>query len=851
MSETSAESAPSRAQTPSPGPRAGWPVLWVLLALIPIFIFAVMIWQRRWMSDDGFINLRVVQNLLAGQGPVFNIGERVEAYTSTLWLGFLTLFSAPGIRPERVAVYGGFLLSLVGAFSATWAAATLHQWNLAGRATRAGMRRFLGVLPLGMLTYAVLPPAWDYGTSGLETGMSLAWLGGSFALLVYLAKREFYEPESADLTDEEPAADSPGNLVYYGAAFVLGLAPLIRPELQLFCLGFMAPLLLLYFGRARGGFTPLRLLKIGCALGALPVAYQLFRMGYFAALVPNTAYAKEAFESHWGQGANFFGNFFFRYWLLFPIALLGVFWARSLSRARSQVQRLLSRELPRSAQAARLRFLLLLIPAICGVGYCAYVVKVGGGFMHGRLFLPGVFGMLLPVMVVPVYADKKELKPAAARLGYALAAALLGWAAICGLKLRVPVENEHGIGDERGWYAREAKRLNPVLLEDYEEMYFTRRAQGILGNASRSCRQLFAERGGFFEDVADARKLGGGWRPDEGCRPTVDARILQSTTFDELYPSARVFDVDDAYIERGTALVVMQTAMGMQGLLFGPHTHLVDRVGLASPLASRLELARRGRPGHEKSLSSPWMIGRFAAPQEEEDPRVMAARQALECGALKDLMDATNAPMSFGRFAKNLGAAFRFHTLRIPTDPLAARRTFCDLPAPEIVMSGGKGGKEVKWECAPGYALSSLGTRIGEREDTLAQLRPECRPITNLDELEAKGGDFSAKLSGHPAQAPAFGEHNTTSPVSLHCPMESAIVGLRGKADRFVEEVAPICASEQGDEATPEMPPNGEAGPDAEPFEVRCPEGTLAIGFAGRAGALVDAVGLICAAPGH
>lgn len=40
---------------------------------------------RRWISDDGLIVLRTVRNLEAGNGPVFNVGERVEANTSTLW----------------------------------------------------------------------------------------------------------------------------------------------------------------------------------------------------------------------------------------------------------------------------------------------------------------------------------------------------------------------------------------------------------------------------------------------------------------------------------------------------------------------------------------------------------------------------------------------------------------------------------------------------------------------------------------------------------------------------------------------------------------------------------------------
>ena len=43
------------------------------------------------MSDDGFIHLRVVEQVAAGHGPVFNVGERVEASTSPLWVALLVL----------------------------------------------------------------------------------------------------------------------------------------------------------------------------------------------------------------------------------------------------------------------------------------------------------------------------------------------------------------------------------------------------------------------------------------------------------------------------------------------------------------------------------------------------------------------------------------------------------------------------------------------------------------------------------------------------------------------------------------------------------------------------------------
>lgn len=47
--------------------------------LVVSLLFAWGAWQRRWIADDGLIVLRTVRNLLAGNGPVFNAGERVEA----------------------------------------------------------------------------------------------------------------------------------------------------------------------------------------------------------------------------------------------------------------------------------------------------------------------------------------------------------------------------------------------------------------------------------------------------------------------------------------------------------------------------------------------------------------------------------------------------------------------------------------------------------------------------------------------------------------------------------------------------------------------------------------------------
>ena len=71
-------------------------------------------WTRRWMSDDGLIVLRTVRNILAGNGPVFNVGERVEANTSTLWQYLIAAFGwIPGVRLEDVSMWLALIFTAV------------------------------------------------------------------------------------------------------------------------------------------------------------------------------------------------------------------------------------------------------------------------------------------------------------------------------------------------------------------------------------------------------------------------------------------------------------------------------------------------------------------------------------------------------------------------------------------------------------------------------------------------------------------------------------------------------------------------------------------------------------------
>ncbi|QDG52711.1 hypothetical protein FIV42_18790 [Persicimonas caeni] len=765
---------------------------WLLLTLVPIVAFAVGAWQRRWMSDDGFINVRIVHNILDGFGPVFNVGERIEAHTSTLWVALTSIPSALGVPVEYAAVYGGIGLSIAALALAAWTASALH------REPGDETPRFAGVLPVGLVIYAAIPAAWDYASSGLETGLALFWMALCFTLIT----RVGLDDSSAQTQSAQERPDSH----FYATGFVLGLGPLVRPELALYSFTFLACLLLAFFHRERGGFSFKKLVLLGVAMGALPVGYQLFRMGYYAALVPNTAYAKEAFESRWTQGGHYFDHFFGLYELLFPMALAAVLWISAVVREASEKR--------------WRRLSLVLLPTLCGIAYTVYVVKVGGGFMHGRLFLPPVFGTLLTVMVVRL--RPQDTPPAYVGARALVFALIVGWAVYCATSIRVARENVHGIGDERGWWTRLSGIDNPITADDFAKTSFHRDAVMLRKMAKKQCPAAFGE--------------------GDTCEPVVYARPYQGTKFGKLFPSKRTYPLRDKVAKRKIGVAAQRTAMGIRGTVVGPHVHVVDHVGLSDPLSSHLKIEKRGRPGHEKSLSDAWMVARFAEPVPGEDPRIQTARRVLQCGRLAELLEAVQAPLTFGRFFGNMSAAFRFHTLRVPPDPFVAEQELCGAEPPHVETIGGRGGTEHQWRCGPAEALAGFDVSDDKKSRALGWLRPRCVGV------EKKGDAY--KLSGRHGKAPGFGKLSFGKSTPLECPHGKAVVGIAGGKGSLIERMSAVCAQVDFDaDEHGATTRTREVGSGGEDFELMCPAGTVATGVVTRSGHLIDAVGLMCSTP--
>lgn len=344
------------------------------LLAIPLVVLALGAWHYRWMHDDGFINLRVVSQIRAGNGPVFNAGERVEAFTSPLWVAMLLLGDLlTPIRLEWIAVLSGLALSLGGLTMALWGSIRLQR----GIAERALW------LPVGALVFVSFAPVWRFTTGGLENGLTYAWLGSCLFALATWSTRDDTLPR--------------------WQAIVLGLGPLVRPELLLMSVAFVALVVGAQWRRDRWRDR----LSLLAAAFALPVLYEIFRMGYYASLVPNTAIAKEASRSYW-----FWGRFYFRQmmlesyalWLPLLILLLGAY---------VPLVWLLRRD-------ARNRALLVAATFVVGglvVGL--YIVRVGGDYMPARLLLPSLFAVLAPVSVVPA---KKQFVGATLAVAWAVVA---------------------------------------------------------------------------------------------------------------------------------------------------------------------------------------------------------------------------------------------------------------------------------------------------------------------------------------------------------------------------------------------------------------------------------------------
>lgn len=349
--------APASESHTTPAPVApsgyGWIVLLVMGA------GAGFAYWRAWVSDDAFITFRHVANCLAGHGPVFNVGERVQAFTHPLW--FLLLLAGATVAN---------LYAVVVALGIAATSALLGAVGLFLRGSRQPTVRFLlvALLLLGSHTFV------EYQTSGLETGLSHLLVALQWGWLLRAIEQ-----------------DRPIPLV--GPAVLGALLMLNRPDHVVLCALPMVGLLIVALRRHRLGGL-LRLTPAGAVLGA----WYGFATVYYGTPFPNTAYAKAGLAQAllWHRGFGYVSDYAQSEPVHAAFASFAVLLAVAIG-----VRGLLAR-----TRAAGM----LLCLALAVVLHVAYVVHMGGDFMRGRfLGVTLVAGVLLGQHVIGRFLPERDI----------------------------------------------------------------------------------------------------------------------------------------------------------------------------------------------------------------------------------------------------------------------------------------------------------------------------------------------------------------------------------------------------------------------------------------------------------
>ena len=554
------------------------------LVALPVMIILIGGWSHRWAADDAYIDVRVVGNLLSGNGPVFNVGERVEVFTDPIWVGILALVRGTlGMLPTAwwavliglACTAGGVALSVAGS-------------------ARLGRRQGASiVIPAGMLCLVCVDVMWDFATSGLETGLIFLWIGTLWWLLV------------------RRLSSGRGAVVI---GLLSGLGPFIRPDLALVSLTFAAGLVLVL---VRSPSDHDRRWLVGAAFVAPPLALELLRAAYFGMLLPNTALTKSAFTPWPGQGLHYLLDTLGPTWIWIPVLLLGALAARRSARWWGA--------------GAHLAVAVLMVPVVAGLADAAYVVLIGGDFMHGRMLLPCLF-----LLVGALWLDPADRLESVVPIGVALFCAV----ALIGIRYPVRLVGAHFISNERSFYVTISGSPHPISTTDYR-------------------RALTALSGAKLAGIAAQTDAG------------TTRVFVDSTT-----PLVRSWDlVPGRRIVRARLVAPVET-IGINGVTAGSRVYLFDLLSLANPIGSHLERAApSGRPGHNDPTPPSWMVARFVPVSSLDrvgklDRRLDAAeRRQLACPAMGGYLHAITAPMTVSVVLDNLRHALTWTTLRIPARP--------------------------------------------------------------------------------------------------------------------------------------------------------------------------------------
>lgn len=328
------------------------PLIIVLASIAVIVLHNAAI--HPWMLDDAFISFRYAENFCSGHGVVYNVGDRVEGYTSFLWVALLALGHGVGLDTVFFSKILGFIFSV----ACILLLASAHRF-VKYVDKKASL---IAVLFLG--TWGIFTP---WATSGMEVTL--------FTFLVLLSVLLHLSARTAD--------DGKARLRLVGV--ICALSALTRPEgLLIFAVLFADQLLTSLKRRKRA------VMHSTLSFLALYLPYFAWRYWYYGYPLPNTFYGKVGASIHQvARGAHYLVQFAIPALLLIIPVIAFVFLLRRYPTLKK----------------------LKILPALLAV-YATYVVLVGGDCMPAfRFFAPmaPLFCLVSGVVITSVVRTKMAL----------------------------------------------------------------------------------------------------------------------------------------------------------------------------------------------------------------------------------------------------------------------------------------------------------------------------------------------------------------------------------------------------------------------------------------------------------
>lgn len=372
---------PETPRRDAPAPRSRWLARGLLLlAGVVLLLRLIEFSDRHLVVDDSYISFRYAANLAAGEGLVFNLGDRVEGYTNFLWTVLLAGGAAAGVDLVRLS-------QVLGGLSALGCLVLLALISRRVLPQDQPARPVLVALPA--LLWAAMGSQAQLAGSGMESIFFVFWVLLAVFLL-FLRDR----PVAAGVVFALAAMTRPEGGLYGLIAGLLCLARVVRPRGD---------------GDRRPAWRRSWLLAVSFL--AIYGPYFLWRYQYYGYLLPNTFYVKVGdmtagrIERGWDLLVGLIGD-----WGILPFLVAAVA-ALALRQGRRP-------GLPTWSFLA---------------ASATYFVVVGGDFIpyFGPRFLLPALPALLLLAAMGVGAAARPLGSgrAAGAAASVLAAALVGWAA--------------------------------------------------------------------------------------------------------------------------------------------------------------------------------------------------------------------------------------------------------------------------------------------------------------------------------------------------------------------------------------------------------------------------------------